>query len=148
MQNDAHIYEQQWQQDNTDPRITKVGRVLRCLNLNEVPQVENIRKGDMHFIGARAVNEHVLDRLQEADGALFDDWKAQYGLFKPGLFGKGQLLERKFIRLGDLKESSRQRMLGDLSYWESDASVITDLRITAEIPRELILQLVGKFQQQ
>jgi lipopolysaccharide/colanic/teichoic acid biosynthesis glycosyltransferase len=144
MQSDAHEHEQQWQDDDTDPRITRVGRFLRRFNLNEVPQVENIRRGNMHFIGARAVNEHVLDRLQDADAAIFDEWYPQYGLYKPALFGSGQLLEHQLVRQGNRQASSIQRMLGDISYWQHDASVIADLRIASELPRELIVQLCSE----
>lgn len=141
MQSDAHHHEKQWQHDETDPRITRVGKVLRRLNLNEVPQVENIRRGDMHFVGARSVNEHVLERLQDADAPLFDEWHDQYGLHKPGLFGPGQLFERDLVRQGDLHGSSIARMRGDITYWQVDASVKSDITIAAQLPKEFIRQL-------
>lgn len=62
-----------------DPRITKIGRILRILSIDESPQFLNILKGDMSLIGPRPV---VIDEL-----CKYEDFKATILSIKPGLTG-------------------------------------------------------------
>jgi len=48
-----------------DPRVTRVGRVLRCLRLDELPQLLNVVTGEMSLIGPRPERPHFVDRLSE-----------------------------------------------------------------------------------
>ena len=69
-----------------DPRITRVGRILRKSRLDELPQLWNILKGEMSFVGPRPIREHFANRL--AQHIPF------YGLrffVKPGLTGWAQV---------------------------------------------------------
>lgn len=63
-----------------DPRITRVGRVLRRLSLDELPQLFNILKGEMSFVGPRPITIEEINRLDEKK-------KACYLSVKPGLTG-------------------------------------------------------------
>lgn len=71
---------------NDDPRVTKVGRVLRRTALDELPEVINIFKGDMSFVGPRALpaDMHEAELLTEP---RFDERLAVI----PGLTGVAQL---------------------------------------------------------
>jgi lipopolysaccharide/colanic/teichoic acid biosynthesis glycosyltransferase len=74
-----------WSREN-DPRITRVGRLLRKGRLDELPQLWNILKGDMSFVGPRPIREHFANQL--AGQIPF------YGLrfsVKPGLTGWAQV---------------------------------------------------------
>lgn len=48
-----------------DPRLTKVGRVLRKHHLDELPQLYNVLKGDMAFIGPRPERKYYIDKILE-----------------------------------------------------------------------------------
>ena len=66
-----------------DPRITKVGRVLRKFSLDEFPQLVNVIRGDMSLVGPRP------QRAKEV--ALHDDFAHQRLLVKPGVTGMWQV---------------------------------------------------------
>ena len=69
-----------------DPRITKVGKFIRKYSIDEFPQVINILKGDMSFIG----NRPYLPREREDIGIFYDDIIKT----KPGLTGYWQVSGR------------------------------------------------------
>ncbi len=62
-----------------DPRVTKVGKILRATSLDELPQLFNILKGDMSFVGPRPVVESELEWYGNA--------KEKFLSVKPGLTG-------------------------------------------------------------
>lgn len=69
-----------------DPRVTKIGKLIRKLSIDELPQLINILKGDMSFIG----NRPYLPREKEDMGEYFDDIVKT----KPGLTGFWQVSGR------------------------------------------------------
>lgn len=48
-----------------DPRLTKVGAILRKHHLDELPQLYNVLKGDMAFIGPRPERKYYIDKIME-----------------------------------------------------------------------------------
>lgn len=99
-----------------DPRITPVGRVLRRLSLDELPQVFNVLKGDMSLVGPRpALPEEVAAYPARAMGRLHAP---------PGITGLWQVSGRADIGFDEMVEL-------DLAYVR-DASLSTDIGILAK----------------
>ncbi|VEJ09836.1 sugar transferase [Actinobacillus delphinicola] len=71
---------------SNDPRITKVGAILRKLSLDELPQLINVFKGDMSLIGYRP----------DVDANLDYDYQVVYTL-KPGITGLAQVSGRSLL---------------------------------------------------
>jgi lipopolysaccharide/colanic/teichoic acid biosynthesis glycosyltransferase len=86
---DAETYTRAVLAEQDDPRITRVGRILRKAALDEIPQLLNIFKGDMSWVGPRPERPEFVNRfLQEIPG---------YGLrhgVRPGLTGMAQVYGR------------------------------------------------------
>ena len=73
--------------EEDDKRITKLGKYLRLMNIDELPQIINIIQGDINFIGPRpiAVSQNIKYE------ASIKDWNGRY-LIKPGITGISQSL--------------------------------------------------------
>ncbi|MFS9599361.1 sugar transferase, partial [Klebsiella variicola] len=75
-----------------DPRVTRVGAVLRKLSLDELPQIINILRGEMSFVGPRPV---VKDELE-----LYGNAAEYYLKSRPGLTGLWQVSGRNDVSYG------------------------------------------------
>lgn len=69
-----------------DPRITRVGKILRKIRLDELPQLWNILKGEMSFVGIRPERKYFANQLTE----LIPYYDLRF-LVKPGLTGWAQV---------------------------------------------------------
>lgn len=96
-----------------DPRVTKIGRFLREISLDETPQMLNIIKGDMSFIGPRASNWDALPSYQPDELAKMD--------VRPGVTGYTQAYFRNSITV-------REKRLYD-AWYAAHASVWLDIKI-------------------
>lgn len=96
-----------------DPRVTKVGKILRKTSLDELPQILNILKGEMSFIGPRPDLPDHYDLYSE------DDKKKL--LVRPGVTGYAQANGRN-------SNSWAQRIAMDIYYIEN-YSLILDIQI-------------------
>jgi lipopolysaccharide/colanic/teichoic acid biosynthesis glycosyltransferase len=97
-----------------DPRITRLGALLRRSSLDELPQLLNVLKGEMSLVGPRPVTRHEWDKFY-GDQAPF--------IFRsrPGLTGVWQVSGRSLLPY-------RQRIKLDLAY-ANDCRFATDLSI-------------------
>jgi len=81
------------QAGHSDPRITRVGRVLRACAMDELPQLWNIFRGDMSFVGPRALPINEI-QASEAGGDLPDEaipgFRERLAV-RPGLTGIAQI---------------------------------------------------------
>lgn len=105
--------------DVPDPRITPVGRIIRKLSLDELPQLFNVLVGDMSLVGPRPI--------VEAEVSLYGQQFAYYDLFRPGITGLWQVSGRSDVDF-------ERRVLFDRDY-ASKWSCLLDFKIlTQTIP--------------
>jgi len=77
-----------------DPRVTRVGRILRRTSLDELPQFFNVLKGEMSVVGPRPpVPEEV---------AAYEDWHLQRLMVTPGLTGLWQVNGRSDLSFDEM----------------------------------------------
>jgi lipopolysaccharide/colanic/teichoic acid biosynthesis glycosyltransferase len=94
-----------------DPRVTRVGSILRKTNLDELPQVINVLKGEMSFVGPRPDIPYAV--------AMYQDWHHKRFDVKPGITGLWQVCRRKslsfegMVRL-DIDYIKKQSLLLDI----------------------------------
>jgi lipopolysaccharide/colanic/teichoic acid biosynthesis glycosyltransferase len=76
-----------------DPRVTKAGRILRATAMDELPQLINILKGDMSFVGPRALRPKEKEVHGSADETAIEDVPGYHERLKvrPGLTGMAQV---------------------------------------------------------
>jgi lipopolysaccharide/colanic/teichoic acid biosynthesis glycosyltransferase len=104
-----------------DPRITRVGRALRRLSLDELPQLWNVLRGDMSVIGPRPTLRYQVEQYTDRQSRRLD--------VKPGLTGWAQVHGRAALPW-------EERIELDLWYVENRSPGL-DLRILLRTPRAL-----------
>jgi exopolysaccharide biosynthesis polyprenyl glycosylphosphotransferase len=88
-----------------DARITRVGRFIRRLSLDEAPQLLNVLKGDMSLVGPRPL---VLAEAQ----VLTESWQARRADLRPGLTGPWQIAGRSNIPFQEMIRFDYQYVAG------------------------------------
>ena len=104
--------------DEGDPRITRAGRLLRRLSVDELPQLWNVVRGDMSLVGPRPTLAYQVERYTERQRRRLE--------VKPGLTGWAQIHGRATLPWSD-------RIELDVWYVEH-RSFWLDLRILARTP--------------
>lgn len=113
---DAEKYNKPIPAVDQDPRITKVGRVIRATRIDEIPQIFNILKGDMSIVGPRPERvEHVEQYSQEIPEFIYRE------KVKGGLTGYAQIY-------GRYNTSAYDKLRLDLMYIE-DYSLVLDIKL-------------------
>jgi lipopolysaccharide/colanic/teichoic acid biosynthesis glycosyltransferase len=83
---------EEWKRDqklSNDPRITRLGRMMRASSIDELPQIWNVLRGDMSFVGPRPVTREELSRYR--------GYVDYYLASKPGITGLWQVSGRNAI---------------------------------------------------
>lgn len=124
LENDAQR-QHEWattQKLKDDPRVTRVGALLRRTSMDELPQLYNVLKGDMSLFGPRPM---MLDQVE-----LYGPTLSAYISLRPGISGKWQVSERN-----DAHFSRRAQI--DAEYAQS-LSFATDLVLLWKTLRTLV----------
>lgn len=115
-----------WTSDN-DQRVTKLGKYLRRLHLDELPQVINLFKGDMSLVGPRPEQVHIVNEMKKQI-PFFEERH----LVKPGITGWSQLN----IYAGSL-EQTKLKLQYDL-YYIKNRSLLMDFEIILKTIHEAL----------
>lgn len=119
-----------WSQKN-DPRITRVGRFIRKVRIDEIPQMINILKGEMSLVGPRPERPYFVEKLAQEIPLYKKRLKV-----RPGVTGWAQVKHKYDENIEDVKTKLRY----DLFYIEN-MSLRMDLKI---IFRTVFVVLFGK----
>lgn len=115
---------------NADPRITRVGKILREIKLDEIPQLWNVIRGDMSLVGPRPEDPRYVEKYNEEQRKVL--------LVKPGLSSPASIQYRHEEKLLSMKSDDLEdyyvhqvmpeKLRIDLDYVENQ-SLIRDVAI-------------------
>lgn len=117
-----------WKIEN-DPRITRLGKALRSLTIDEFPQLYNVIKGEMSMVGPRAYVKKELDE-QTKKYPVTQKYKDAILSVKPGITGPWQTSGRNEVPFD-------QRAKMDAQYAQ-DKSIAKDIIILFKTPQAMI----------
>jgi sugar transferase (PEP-CTERM system associated) len=112
-----------------DTRVTRIGRFIRKMRFDELPQMFNVLKGDMSFVGPRPERSYFIDQLKEKI-----PYYIQRHVVKPGITGWAQIR----FRYGASMEDSLEKLKYDL-YYVKNMSPLLDLAIIFETTKSFLL---------
>jgi len=127
MRTDAEKDGPVWAQTG-DNRATRIGRIIRKIRVDEIPQFWNILKGDMNFVGPRPERPHFVKQLAEEI-----PYYEQRHLIAPGLTGWAQIK----YPYGASIEDARQKLQYDL-YYIKNQSLLLDAIILFETVKTIL----------
>lgn len=113
-----------------DTRVTRIGNFLRLTRIDELPQLFNVLKGEMAFVGPRPERPHFVDQLAEVIPSYRDR-----SAVKPGITGWAQVN----YPYGASVEDARQKLSYDL-YYVKRRSLFLDLLILVATVRVILFQ--------
>jgi len=127
MRQDAEANGAVWAQEN-DPRVTRVGRIIRKLRIDELPQLWNVLNGDMSFVGPRPERPEFVKILKEE----IPYYSLRHSM-RPGITGWAQVN----YRYGASKEDALEKLQYDL-YYIKNMSMFLDFYILLRTVRVMI----------
>jgi sugar transferase (PEP-CTERM system associated) len=110
-----------WAAEN-DPRVTRVGAIIRKLRIDEIPQMINVLKGEMSFVGPRPERAYFVEQLKQT----IPYYDLRHSV-KPGITGWAQIS----YQYGDSEQDAIEKLQYDL-YYIKHMSPVFDLQIIFE----------------
>ncbi len=117
-----------WAEEN-DPRVTRVGWIMRLLRIDEIPQMLNVLKGEMSFVGPRPERAFFVNNLKKT----VPYYQLRFTV-KPGITGWAQVS----YKYGATNEDAVEKLQYDL-YYLKHMSPIFDLQILFETIKVVLL---------
>jgi len=111
-----------------DDRVTRVGRFIRLTRLDELPQLWNVLRGDMSFVGPRPERPFFVQKLAEAI-----PFYTERHSVKPGVTGWAQVK----YRYGSSVEDAMEKLRYDL-YYIKNLSILFDLSIVVDTVKVIV----------
>lgn len=118
----------------SDPRVTRVGRIIRKLRLDELPQFINVIRGDMNFVGPRPERPVFVEQLEKEI-----PYYSQRHLVKPGLTGWAQIK----YPYGASVEDAMEKLRYDL-YYIKNQNLLLDAGIIFETVKTVLFGRGGR----
>ncbi|HVC62145.1 MAG TPA: exopolysaccharide biosynthesis polyprenyl glycosylphosphotransferase [Acetobacteraceae bacterium] len=118
-----------WAQQQ-DPRVTRVGRLIRAMRIDELPQLINVLAGEMSMIGPRPERPHFVEQLTRVIPLY-----RQRAYVKPGITGWAQVN----YPYGASVEDAREKLAYDL-YYVKNRSLLLDLLILMATVRVILFR--------
>jgi len=120
--------------DDGDSRITRVGHLIRKLRIDEIPQMWNVLKGEMSFVGPRPERPEFVATLSDKI-----PYYSLRHLVEPGITGWAQIR----YHYGGSVEDALEKLKYDL-YYIRHVSVLMDLQIILSTVRVVLRQIGGR----
>ena len=120
-----------WSQ-TTDPRVTRLGMFLRRTGMDEIPQLFNVLKGDMSFVGPRPERPHFVTELQKKI-----PYYTQRLTVKPGITGWAQVR----YGYGSTLEDAIEKLQYDLYYIKNTSMFLDFLIILSTIHKVIFAKV-------
>lgn len=117
-----------------DPRVTRLGRILRKLRIDEIPQMINVLRGEMSFVGPRPERPEFVAELQERIPYYY-----LRTIIRPGITGWAQVR----YPYGATTRQHREKLEHDL-YYIKNMSLTLDTLIAFETVRVILLGRGGR----
>lgn len=128
MRTDAELDGKPRWASTVDDRVTRVGRFIRLVRIDEIPQVINVLSGDMSFIGPRPERPFFVEQLRE----LLPNYDLRHRV-RPGITGWAQVN----YPYGASIEDARRKLAYDLFYLKKN-DVLLDLAILTQTVRVVL----------
>lgn len=117
-----------WAEED-DPRITRVGKVIRKLRIDELPQLWNVFKGDMSFVGPRPERPYFVKQLKKKI-----PYYGERASVKPGITGWAQIK----YPYGATEEDALEKLKYDF-YYIKNMSIVMDLMVIFHTAKIMLL---------
>lgn len=113
-----------------DPRITKTGKFLRKYKLDELPQLMNVLKGEMSFVGPRPEVQHYVDMFTEKEKTILNvrpgitDWASLWNPDEGAILAGSSDSEKAYMeKIRPQKLKLQLKYVREQSFW-SDLKII------------------------